>query len=36
MPVAVKISEEFYDRFSHKAVDELVNFLNRMDTGVSL
>ena len=33
MPVAVKFSQDFYDRFGHKAVDELVNYLNRIDTG---
>lgn len=33
MPVAVKFSQDFYDRFGHKAVDELVNYLNGIDTG---
>lgn len=33
MPVTAKFSQAFYDKFGHEAVDELVNFLNRIDTG---
>jgi tetrahydromethanopterin S-methyltransferase subunit G len=33
MPTAVKFSQEFYERFGHQAVDELVNYLNRIDSG---
>lgn len=33
MPVTVKFSREFYDRFGHEAVDELVNYLNQIDSG---
>lgn len=33
MPVTAKFSRDFYDRFGHEAVDELVNFLNQIDTG---
>ena len=33
MPVTVKFSREFYDRFGHEAVDELVNYLNQIDAG---
>ena len=32
MPVTVKFSEAFYGKFGHEAVDELVNFLNRIDS----
>jgi CRP-like cAMP-binding protein len=32
MPVAVKFSEEFYDRFGHKLTDELVSYLNQIDS----
>jgi secreted Zn-dependent insulinase-like peptidase len=31
VPVTVKFSREFYDRFGHEAVDELVNHLNQVD-----
>jgi hypothetical protein len=31
-PVAVKFSEEFYDRFGHKLTDELVSYLNQIDS----
>jgi hypothetical protein len=31
MPVAAKLSREFYDRFGDKVVDELVGLLNDMD-----
>jgi hypothetical protein len=33
MPIAIKFSEDFYDKFGHGPVDELVNFLNRIDSG---
>lgn len=33
MPVTAKFSREFYDKFGHEVVDELVNFLNRIDAG---
>jgi hypothetical protein len=32
MPVAVKFSQEFYDRFGHKLTDELVSYLNQIDS----
>jgi DNA anti-recombination protein RmuC len=32
MPVAVKFSEEFYDRFGHRLTDELVSYLNQIDS----
>ena len=32
MPVAVKFSKEFYDRFGHKLTDELVGYLNQIDS----
>jgi DNA anti-recombination protein RmuC len=31
MPVTVKFSRDFYDKFGHEAVDELVNHLNQVD-----
>jgi hypothetical protein len=31
MPVTVKFSRGFYDKFGHEAVDELVSFFNQMD-----
>ena len=31
MPIAVKLSRDFYDRFGDKAVDELVGLLNQVD-----
>jgi hypothetical protein len=33
MPVTVKLSREFYDRFGDKVVDELVGLMNDMDAG---
>lgn len=32
MPVTVKFSKEFYKKFGHEAVDELVNHLNHIDS----
>ena len=32
MPITAKFSREFYDKFGHEAVDELVDFLNRIDS----
>jgi hypothetical protein len=32
MPVAAKFSKEFYDRFGHELTDELVNYLNQIDS----
>jgi len=32
MPVAVKFSEEFYNRFGHRLTDELVSYLNQIDS----
>lgn len=31
MPVTAKFSEAFYRKMGHEAVDELVDFLNRVD-----
>jgi t-SNARE complex subunit (syntaxin) len=31
MPLTAKFSKDFYDRFGHKATDELVDFLNQFD-----
>ncbi len=31
MPVPVKFSKEFYERFGHEATDELVNWISRTD-----
>ena len=31
MPVTAKFSKQFYDKFGHEAVDELVNYLNQVD-----
>lgn len=31
MPVAAKLSREFYDRFGNVVVDELVNWFNQVD-----
>ena len=31
MPVTVKFSERFYERFGHELTDELVNHLNHID-----
>ncbi len=33
MPVAVKFSEKFYEKFGHELTDELVSYLNQIDTG---
>lgn len=32
MPVTVKFSEDFYRKFGHEAVDELVNWFNQVDS----
>ena len=32
MPVAAKFSKEFYDRFGHELTDELVSYLNQVDS----
>lgn len=32
MPITAKFSQSFYDKFGHEAVDELVDFLNRIDS----
>ena len=32
MPVAAKFSQEFYDRFGHELTDELVSYLNQIDS----
>ena len=31
MPVTAKLSKEFYDKFGHAVVDELVNWFNQVD-----
>jgi hypothetical protein len=31
MPVTVKLSERFYRKFGHEAVDEMVNWFNQVD-----
>lgn len=31
MPVTVKLSKEFYDKFGHDVVNELVNWFNQVD-----
>ena len=31
MPVTVKLSERFYQKFGHDLVDEMVNWFNQMD-----
>jgi len=31
MPVTVKLSQRFYQKFGHELVDELVNWFNQMD-----
>ena len=31
MPVTAKFSKEFYEKFGHAEVDELVNYLNQVD-----
>ena len=32
MPVTAKLSKEFYDKFGHAIVDELVDWFNQVDT----
>jgi hypothetical protein len=32
MPVTVKLSQRFYEKFGHDLVDEMVNWFNQMDT----
>jgi hypothetical protein len=32
VPLTVKFSEQFYRKLGHEAVDELVNWLNQVDT----
>ena len=32
MPVAAKFSERFYDKFGHELTDELVSYLNQIDS----
>lgn len=32
MPVTVKFSEDFYRKFGHEAVDEMVNWFNQVDS----
>jgi hypothetical protein len=32
MPVAVKFSEKFYEKFGHELTDEFVSYLNQIDT----
>jgi hypothetical protein len=32
MPIAAKFSEGFYEKFGHPATDELVDYLNSVDT----
>ena len=31
MPVTVKLSEQFYKKFGHELVDEMVNWFNEVD-----
>jgi len=31
VPVTAKFSKEFYDKFGHSAVDDLVNWVNQVD-----
>ena len=31
MPITAKLSKEFYDKFGHPLVDELVNWFNQVD-----
>ena len=31
MPITVKLSEQFYRKFGHEAVDEMVNWFNAVD-----
>jgi hypothetical protein len=32
MPVAAKFSQRFYDKFGHELTDELVSYLNQIDS----
>jgi hypothetical protein len=32
VPVTVKLSEQFYRKFGHELVDEMVNWFNQLDT----
>lgn len=32
MPITVKLSERFYQKFGHELVDEMVNWFNQLDT----
>jgi hypothetical protein len=32
MPVTAKLSKEFYEKFGHDVVDELVNWFNQVDS----
>jgi len=32
MPVAAKFSKRFYDKFGHELTDELVSYLNQIDS----
>jgi DNA anti-recombination protein RmuC len=32
MPVAAKFSKQFYDKFGHELTDELVSYLNQIDS----
>jgi hypothetical protein len=32
VPVTVKFSQRFYQKFGHEAVDEMVNWFNQVDT----
>ena len=36
MPVTVKLSERFYQKFGHDLVDEMVNWFNQIDTSYRL
>ena len=31
MPITMKLSQRFYEKFGHELVDELVNWFNQMD-----
>jgi hypothetical protein len=32
MPITVKLSEQFYRKFGHEVVDEMVNWFNQVDS----
>ena len=32
MPTTIKLSEQFYRKFGHELVDEMVNWFNQLDT----